>query len=518
MDDETMVTAEEPRHSRRRVLQGAIGGVGAAALVAGSGLTVHQVLAKDEDDDDDDRDSSGSGSGHDDHDSDSDDTVPVTGEIPAGSIEVRIVNDDSDGFQPNDLTVDLGQSVTFVNAHDDEHTATGSGFDTGNIEPGATVTLTLDEPGRFGYACNYHPEMTGTISVRDENGNVPEQSTQTQDVPADTIEVQIVNFAFEPATVSVPAGGTIVWINNDSAPHTATALDGSFDSNIFDPGASFSWQFSEPGTVPYRCSLHPAMEGTVEVTGEATGGGEPTTDESAQGMVGAWVVSVEPEADAGLAPQQALATFHGDGVISATFATLGEDGPEFSLSAAHGTWEVDGDGAFTATIAAMLLDAGQHFAGLITFAADGRLDDSGNQISGSFSFETTDDAGERLASGEGSIEGQRVGATSEQPVADEVELDATPVTDELTDDAGGSATVTIVDFAFDPPEIEVAAGTSVSWINEDTAPHTATADDGTFDTGRLDEGAEGSVTFDEPGAYAYHCDFHPDMVGTVVVK
>ena len=164
------------------------------------------------------------------------------------------------------------------------------------------------------------------------------------------------------------------------------------------------------------------MEGTVEVTGEATGGGEPTTDESAPGMVGAWVVSVQPEGDAGLTPQQALATFHGDGVISATFATLGNDGPDFSLSAAHGSWEDAGDGAFTATIAAMLLDADQHFAGLITFAAEGRLDESGNQLSGSFSFETTDDAGERLASGEGSIEGQRVGATTGQPVADVFDL------------------------------------------------------------------------------------------------
>src|SRR5687768_8171585 len=100
MDDETMVTTAALRHSRRRVLQGAIGGVGAAALATGGGLTMHQVLAKDEDDDDDDRDSSGSGSGHDDHDSGSDDTVPVTGEIPAGSIEIRIVNDDSDGFHP----------------------------------------------------------------------------------------------------------------------------------------------------------------------------------------------------------------------------------------------------------------------------------------------------------------------------------------------------------------------------------------------------------------------------------
>lgn len=76
--------------------------------------------------------------------------------------------------------------------------------------------------------------------------------------------------------------------------------------------------------------------------------------------------------------------------------------------------------------------------------------------------------------------------------------------------------VTIADFAFGPESIEIAAGTTVVWKNEDAAPHTATADDESFDSGRLDTGTSFSQTFATPGEYAYHCAYHP-MVATVHV-
>ena len=75
----------------------------------------------------------------------------------------------------------------------------------------------------------------------------------------------------------------------------------------------------------------------------------------------------------------------------------------------------------------------------------------------------------------------------------------------------------IQDFAFGTPELSVAAGTTVTFTNNDTATHTATADDGAFDTGEIAPGASATVTLDEPGTYAYHCDFHPNMVATITV-
>ena len=77
--------------------------------------------------------------------------------------------------------------------------------------------------------------------------------------------------------------------------------------------------------------------------------------------------------------------------------------------------------------------------------------------------------------------------------------------------------VDVVDFAFDASEISVPIGTTVTWTNRGERPHTVTAEDGSFDSGRLDPGEEFSVTFDQAGAFAYFCGFHPDMQGQVTV-
>lgn len=97
---------------------------------------------------------------------------------------------------------------------------------------------------------------------------------------------------------------------------------------------------------------------------------------------------------------------------------------------------------------------------------------------------------------------------------------------EVRDDAplvaagpGGAdvGTTRIVQFAFVAADMEVPAGTRLTWVNDDPAPHTVTADDGTFDSGQLDQGGRYSVVLDTPGTFAYHCDIHPTMVGTVRV-
>ena len=60
-------------------------------------------------------------------------------------------------------------------------------------------------------------------------------------------------------------------------------------------------------------------------------------------------------------------------------------------------------------------------------------------------------------------------------------------------------------------------GTTVTWINDDWAPHTVTADDGAFVSDRLNQGQRFAHTFAEAGTYPYRCSFHPGMLGTVVV-
>jgi plastocyanin len=84
--------------------------------------------------------------------------------------------------------------------------------------------------------------------------------------------------------------------------------------------------------------------------------------------------------------------------------------------------------------------------------------------------------------------------------------------------AGGGDAVTIANFAFGPASLSVAAGTTVTWTNEDTAAHTATADDGSFDSSSIAPGATFSHAFDTAGTFAYHCSIHPNMTATIEVN
>ena len=75
----------------------------------------------------------------------------------------------------------------------------------------------------------------------------------------------------------------------------------------------------------------------------------------------------------------------------------------------------------------------------------------------------------------------------------------------------------IVDFAFHPGATTVHVGDTVTWTNSGKQPHTATANNGSFNTGILQTGQSGSHTFTQAGTFSYVCSFHPFMHGTVVV-
>lgn len=79
------------------------------------------------------------------------------------------------------------------------------------------------------------------------------------------------------------------------------------------------------------------------------------------------------------------------------------------------------------------------------------------------------------------------------------------------------ATIPIADFAY-PPTTTVNVGDSVTWDNTSGVAHTATADGGSFDTGSIADGASASVTFNAAGTFSYHCAFHPQMTGSIVVQ
>ena len=94
---------------------------------------------------------------------------------------------------------------------------------------------------------------------------IPTPSPAPSAAPVGTPAVSIAGFAFAPATITVTAGTTVTWTNDDSASHTVTADDGAFTSDTLASGAAFSQAFASPGTFAYHCAIHPSMKGTVIV-------------------------------------------------------------------------------------------------------------------------------------------------------------------------------------------------------------------------------------------------------------
>jgi plastocyanin len=130
----------------------------------------------------------------------------------------------------------------------------------------------LNESGASGVAW-LHDNGDGTTEVRltvtmdEEDHEMGDHDMGTPDADAGATEVQvsIENFSYgDPIEVAV--GTTVTWTNADSAPHTVTQVGGQgFQSNKIDPGATFSFTFTEAGTFDYFCEYHANMKGTVVV-------------------------------------------------------------------------------------------------------------------------------------------------------------------------------------------------------------------------------------------------------------
>lgn len=83
---------------------------------------------------------------------------------------------------------------------------------------------------------------------------------------------------------------------------------------------------------------------------------------------------------------------------------------------------------------------------------------------------------------------------------------------------GMHTTVSIDGFTFEPGNLEVPAGATVTWTNQDSAPHDATARGGDWETERLSDGESDALTFSTPGEYEYFCSIHPYMKARLVVR
>ena len=113
-----------------------------------------------------------------------------------------------------------------------------------------------------GGVARYDPAGYGPGGMMGSGGMMGRGAGPT--APAGT-SVRMAGSRFEPATLTVAAGTTIRWFNDDALPHTVTAADSSWDSGNLAPGGAFERRFDSPGTYAYLCRYHPGMTGTIVV-------------------------------------------------------------------------------------------------------------------------------------------------------------------------------------------------------------------------------------------------------------
>lgn len=228
-------------------------------------------------------------------------------------------------FNPGNVNITTGATVTWRNTGVAPHTATADNraFTSSILNPGQTFAFKFDTPGAFAYHCEVHPSMTATINVQAAPQPTaaptqpPPAATATRaatQAPAATAAptqaataaptqaaaataapaqgggntVKIVDFAFEPGDITVPAGTTVTWAHDGNAPHTATSTgDLKFDSGRLAKGQTFSFKFDQPGAYNYRCEVHPGrMTGTITVQAAGGAAAQPPAGGEPRGATG----------------------------------------------------------------------------------------------------------------------------------------------------------------------------------------------------------------------------------------
>ena len=106
--------------------------------------------------------------------------------------------------------------------------------------------------------------VVSTLFFVSASGAHKQPTARAHKYPTRTVLIQ--GFSFKPAHITIKRGTKVIWINKDTAPHTATAKNGkSFDSGLLRKGQRYSHTFKSAGKKPYHCEPHPHMKGSVTV-------------------------------------------------------------------------------------------------------------------------------------------------------------------------------------------------------------------------------------------------------------
>ncbi len=223
--------------------------------------------------------------------------------IPFGAKD----KDVTEFYSPRSISVNLGETVSWTNQDDADHTVTSkiSGiFNSGIFGTSQSFSHQFSEDGTFEYFCQLHPWMVGTV-VAGKGGDVPisepapQPTTDPNPTPASTpstpqgssqftvtipsgAAAQTITPYYSPNSISIKISDSVLWKNSDIGFHTVTSgkakPDGLFDSGLFGPGETFTRQFSLAGTIEYFCVVHPWMTGSVTVASSEKTTQDDTSD------------------------------------------------------------------------------------------------------------------------------------------------------------------------------------------------------------------------------------------------
>lgn len=235
-----------------------------------------------------------------------------------------------------------------------------------------------------------------------------------------------------------------------------------------------------------KLGLASAVAGALLVPASLMAAGDPPARSAAAGTA----VVVD---DAAPPPHAALAV------------TVAGDTARLDASRSTGAvsyrWDLDGNGTFETSAGRRLTRSfapGDHHVAVRVADARGRSDDAAGDVNVAPKQPAPQPKPKRVAVGK-----PRVRARVRKHAAVQ---------------AAAAGSVTMQNFAFHPGSITINTGDTVTWTNNDSAPHTATGKGGSFDTGTIKKGQSASHTFQSPGTFSYTCTIHPNMHGTVVVK
>jgi plastocyanin len=160
------------------------------------------------------------------------------------------------------------------------------------------------QPGTYFFRCDVHPTlMKGQFVVQSFDssaGALPPSSQAAQPTSSPVTPaaaemnmqaaqeramlVEIKKFTYNPNSITVPPGTSVIWRNLDPVSHTVTSSIGKFDSGVIEPGGNYSHRFQDPGKYAYHCTIHPNMTAQVVVANPVSEAAPANVDSSKVGV------------------------------------------------------------------------------------------------------------------------------------------------------------------------------------------------------------------------------------------